>query len=132
MRGDGRGAGRAVRDDRTRGLRRRDAEPRPACEVARYPPDNADRRVAVASYLLAGGHFHRRAQRCGADRPRTEPLLDPGEPDPRWVDLVLDRFAEATAPDPAHASVNPTDRDAGSACTSSTVTSSPSGSAAAR
>lgn len=74
-------------------------EPRLACEVARTRLENADRRVAVVSYLLAGGYFHRRASACGADI-TTEPLLDPGEPDPRWVDLVLDRLAEASAPDP--------------------------------
>lgn len=75
-------------------------DPRLACEVARTRVQHPDRRVAVASYLLAAGHFQRRVRACGADV-ITGPLLDPGEPDPRWVELVLDRFAEASsgAPD---------------------------------
>lgn len=48
------------------------------------------RRVAVAAYLLAPGHFSDRLGRVGAEVV-TAPLL----PDPRPVDLVLARYDEA-------------------------------------
>ncbi len=46
--------------------------------------------VAVASYLLAPGHFQRTLGRCGADVV-TDPLL----PDDRIVDVVLARYRGA-------------------------------------
>jgi sirohydrochlorin ferrochelatase len=66
--------------------------PRLADEVARLRDQRPGRRVAVASYLLATGHFHRKVYAAGADVV-TDPLLDEGEPDPRLVDLVLARYA---------------------------------------
>lgn len=53
------------------------------------------RRVVVASHLLAPGHFHDAIARAGADL-ATAPLLDGRAPDARLVDLVLERYAEAT------------------------------------
>lgn len=52
-------------------------------------------RVVVATYLLAPGHFADLLHRCGADVV-TAPLLDAGPPDPRLVQLVVDRY-ESTA-----------------------------------
>lgn len=49
------------------------------------------RRVVVASYLLATGHFHRRLLDSGADAV-TAPLVDGASVDPRLVGLVLDRY----------------------------------------
>ncbi len=66
--------------------------PRIADEVARLRDERPGCRVAVASYLLATGHFHRRVLAAGADLV-TAPLLDAGDPDPRLVDLVLARYA---------------------------------------
>ncbi|GAB3595772.1 hypothetical protein GCM10027446_21560 [Angustibacter peucedani] len=51
-------------------------------------------RVAVAAYLLAPGHFHTRLQRAGADVV-AQPLLGAGRPDPRLVEVVLDRYDAA-------------------------------------
>ena len=51
------------------------------------------RGVVVASYLLATGHFHWRILAAGADLV-TAPLLDGGEPDPRLVELVRERFVD--------------------------------------
>jgi sirohydrochlorin ferrochelatase len=70
-------------------------EPRIADEVARIRTHMPDQRVALVSYLLATGHFHRKVQDAGADLV-TAPLLGRGEPDMRLVDLVLDRCASAT------------------------------------
>lgn len=56
------------------------------------------RRVAVASHLLAPGHFHDAIGRSGADVV-TAPLLDGGRPDRRLVSLVLERYAEALGHD---------------------------------
>lgn len=50
------------------------------------------RRVAIASYVLAPGHFHDRLQGVGADVV-TAPLL----PDERIVELVLSRYDAACA-----------------------------------
>ncbi|MGH3474802.1 MAG: sirohydrochlorin chelatase [Aeromicrobium sp.] len=50
------------------------------------------RRVVVATYLLAPGHFADLLHRCGADVVVTAPLLDSGPPDPRLVQLVVDRY----------------------------------------
>jgi sirohydrochlorin ferrochelatase len=66
--------------------------PRVGAEVARLR--EREPRVAVASYLLATGHFHRRVLQAGADAV-TAPLLDAGDPDPRLVALVLDRYRGA-------------------------------------
>ena len=63
-----------------------------ADEVARLR-SLTSRRVVVASYLLATGHFHRRILAAGADLV-TAPLLDGGEPDPRVVELVRERFLD--------------------------------------
>ena len=63
-----------------------------ADEVARLR-SLTSRRVVVASYLLATGHFHRRVLAAGADLV-TAPLLDGGEPDPRLVELVRERFVD--------------------------------------
>jgi sirohydrochlorin ferrochelatase len=68
--------------------------PRIGEEVARLRDREPARRVAVASYLLATGHFHRRVLSAGADAV-TAPLLDADEPDPRLVGLVLDRYLAA-------------------------------------
>jgi sirohydrochlorin ferrochelatase len=55
------------------------------------------RRVAVASYLLAPGHFHGLLQDAGADVV-TGPLLEAeAAPDPRLVELVLSRYDAATS-----------------------------------
>jgi sirohydrochlorin ferrochelatase len=66
--------------------------PRVGEEVARLR--RREPRVAVASYLLATGHFHRRVLAAGADAV-TAPLLDADDPDPRLVALVLDRYRGA-------------------------------------
>lgn len=64
-----------------------------AAEVARLRSVTSGR-VVVASYLLATGHFHRRILDAGADLV-TAPLLGEGSPDPRLVELVLERFEAA-------------------------------------
>lgn len=64
------------------------AQPRVESAVAELIA--ARRRVAVASYLLAPGHFHRRLQATGADVV-TAPLL----PHPAMAALVLHRYDEA-------------------------------------
>ena len=50
-------------------------------------------RIVAASYLLAPGHFQNRVLRCGADAV-TAPLLDSETPDPRMVDLVVQRYQD--------------------------------------
>jgi sirohydrochlorin ferrochelatase len=64
-----------------------------AAEVSRLRSVTSGR-VVVASYLLATGHFHRRILDAGADLV-TAPLLGEGSPDPRLVELVLERFEAA-------------------------------------
>lgn len=49
------------------------------------------RRVVVATYLLAPGHFADLVPRCGADVV-TGPLLEAGTPDPRLVQVVVERY----------------------------------------
>ena len=49
------------------------------------------RRVLVASYLVAPGHFHDALKNVGADLV-TAPLLDARAPDGRLVDLVVQRY----------------------------------------
>ena len=68
--------------------------PRVPDEVARLRCDGTGRRVAVVSYLLASGHFHRRLAAAGADVV-TQPLLTASEPDPRLLDLLLSRYEQA-------------------------------------
>jgi sirohydrochlorin ferrochelatase len=66
--------------------------PRVADEVARLRAERPRRRIVLASYLLATGHFHRRLLAAGADVV-TAPLLDALRVDERLVDVVLDRHA---------------------------------------
>ena len=49
------------------------------------------RRVVIATYLLAPGHFADLLLSSDADAV-TAPLLDAGPPDPRLVQLVVDRY----------------------------------------
>jgi sirohydrochlorin ferrochelatase len=67
------------------------AEPRVESAVAELR--TAGRRVAVASYLLAPGHFHHRLRATGADVVAA-PLL----PHPSITALVLRRYDEALSP----------------------------------
>lgn len=53
------------------------------------------RRVVIASYLLAPGHFHGRLLRASADLVSDPLLRDAGAPDPRLVRVVLDRYDSA-------------------------------------
>jgi hypothetical protein len=53
------------------------------------------RRVVVASYVLTPGPAHEKLRQSGADV-ITAPLLDGATPDPRLVQLVLERFRQAT------------------------------------
>lgn len=54
------------------------------------------RRIALASYLLADGHFQDMLLAAAAGV-RARPLLDGGEPDARLVELVVDRYRAAVA-----------------------------------
>ncbi len=54
------------------------------------------RRVVVATYLLAPGHFADLLHGCAAGVV-TAPLLDDGPPDRRLVQLVVDRYEQAAA-----------------------------------
>lgn len=65
--------------------------------VAEARRKHAGRRVVVGAYLLAPGHFHDRLLDCGADVVSAPLLLEGSEPDPRLVDLVLDRYDQAAA-----------------------------------
>jgi sirohydrochlorin ferrochelatase len=53
-------------------------------------------RIVVSTYLLAPGHFAKVLGKCGADVV-TAPLLSSGPPDPRLVQLVVDRFQHSAA-----------------------------------
>jgi sirohydrochlorin ferrochelatase len=53
-------------------------------------------RVVIATYLLAPGYFADIVNDCEADAV-TAPLLDGGPPDPRLVQLVVDRYREAAS-----------------------------------
>jgi sirohydrochlorin ferrochelatase len=64
--------------------------------VADVRAQNADRRVVVSSLLMAPGFFHDRVARCDVDVV-SRPLLDADPADPRLVDLVVDRYATASA-----------------------------------
>ena len=59
-------------------------------DVVAEATEAADR-VVVATYLLAPGHFADLLLHTGADAV-TAPLLDGGPPDPRLVQLVVDRY----------------------------------------
>ncbi|CAN5402228.1 hypothetical protein BH09ACT10_BH09ACT10_07090 [soil metagenome] len=59
----------------------------------------AGRRVAIASYLMAPGFFFNKLNRVGADVV-AQPLLGSGVPDARLVDIVLDRYEEASRATP--------------------------------
>jgi sirohydrochlorin ferrochelatase len=76
------------------------AEPRlpEAVAAARAQAEAADGgRVVVANYLLAPGYFDDLARAAGADV-TAQPLLVPDEPaPPEVVDVVLDRYAAASA-----------------------------------
>ncbi|GAA4348755.1 sirohydrochlorin chelatase [Angustibacter luteus] len=61
-----------------------------AVETARR--EHPGRRVVVAAYLLAPGHFHRRLGDVGADVLTAALLSAAGPPDPRLVEIVLDRY----------------------------------------
>ncbi|QNN52008.1 sirohydrochlorin chelatase [Nocardioides mesophilus] len=72
--------------------------PRVTEAVARLREREPDRRVVLASYLLAAGFFQRRLHQAGADLV-TAPLLETGlPPDPRLVDLVVERYRQARDP----------------------------------
>jgi sirohydrochlorin ferrochelatase len=53
-------------------------------------------RIVAASYLLTPGHFHDRVLACRADDV-TDPLLDEHAPDPRLVELVIDRYLHSVS-----------------------------------
>lgn len=69
-----------------------------AVAAARSAGDASGRhRVVLANYLLAPGYFDDLARRAGADV-IARPLLVPDEPAPaELVDIVLDRYAAASA-----------------------------------
>ena len=68
------------------------AEPRLEQAVERARTESPDRRVVIASYLLAPGYFQSLVHRAGGDV-ATDPLLIDGQAPP-WelVDVVIDRF----------------------------------------
>jgi sirohydrochlorin ferrochelatase len=70
------------------------AEPRlgPAVLAAR----TGGRAVAVANYLLAPGYFHDLAVRLADGSPVARPLLDDDEPAASLVEIVIDRYRDAT------------------------------------
>lgn len=55
---------------------------------------HAGERIALASYLLAAGHFDDMVIAAAAEV-KTRPLLPDTTPDPRIVDVVVERYAEA-------------------------------------
>ncbi|KRC60535.1 cobalamin biosynthesis protein CbiX [Agromyces sp. Root81] len=79
------------------------AEPRLADAIAQVRAAGGTRRVVAASYLLAPGYFQDLAAAAGADLV-TEPLLTPDDAPNELVEVVLDRFAEATTEAAAEAS----------------------------
>lgn len=64
-------------------------------DVALADARRTGRRAVAATFLLAPGFFHDRLLASAADLV-TSPLLDGAVPDPRLVDIVLDRVAEAS------------------------------------
>ena len=88
----GRGAGRPARGPghgRATAPPPRPRWPRPS-RTARH--EHPARRVVVAAYLLAPGHFHGRLGEVGADVVTAALLSAAGPPDPRLVEIVLDRY----------------------------------------
>ncbi|MGN6299703.1 MAG: sirohydrochlorin chelatase [Angustibacter sp.] len=73
------------------------ASPSVADAVAAARRDHPGERVVVAAYLLAPGVFHERLLGCGADAVTAPLLLPDAPPDPRLVDVVLDRYDTAAA-----------------------------------
>lgn len=72
-------------------------QPRVPEAVARLREREPGRRVVLASYLLADGFFQGRLHRAGADLV-TDPLVRTGvPPDPRLVELVVDRYRAGAA-----------------------------------
>ena len=70
-------------------------DPEDALEQTR--PGQRGRRVVVAAYLLATGHFHGRLLQAGADLV-TDPLVTAPAVDARLVRLVLQRAASSAPP----------------------------------
>ncbi|MGN6612478.1 MAG: sirohydrochlorin chelatase [Angustibacter sp.] len=68
------------------------ASPSVADAVAAARREHLGRRVVVAAYLLAPGFFHERLLGCGADVVTAPLLLADVPPDPRLVEIVLDRY----------------------------------------
>lgn len=64
--------------------------------VADARAGGCDRRVVVSSLLMAPGFFHDRIARADVDVV-ARPLLDDGPVDPRLVDVVVQRYADAVA-----------------------------------
>ena len=73
------------------------ASPSVADAVAAAHLDHPRSRVVVAAYLLAPGFFHERLLGCGADVVTAPLLLPDAAPDPRVVEVVLDRYDTAAA-----------------------------------
>lgn len=65
--------------------------------VAAARREHPERRVVVAAYLLAPGFFHDRLLACGADVVTAPLLLPDAAPDPRLLDVVLERYDTAAA-----------------------------------
>lgn len=70
------------------------ADPRLDVAVARAGTDAQC--VVVANYLLAPGYFHDLAVRLAGGAPVARPLLDDDEPAAALVDLVIDRYRDAS------------------------------------
>lgn len=74
-------------------------------DVALAKARDTGRRTVATTFLLAPGFFHDRVVASAAEVV-TSPLLDGAVPDPRLVDIVLDRMGEASRERPV-ASVRP-------------------------
>ncbi|WP_200941978.1 sirohydrochlorin chelatase [Angustibacter sp. Root456] len=73
------------------------ASPSVTQAVSAARAEHPGRRVVVAAYLLAPGFFHERLLGCGADVVAAPLLLAGAAPDPRLVEVVLDRYDAAVA-----------------------------------
>ncbi len=71
------------------------ASPSVADAVSAARRDHPGQRVVVAAYLLAPGFFHERLLGCGADAVTAPLLLPDTPPDPRLVEVVLERYDTA-------------------------------------
>jgi sirohydrochlorin ferrochelatase len=69
----------------------------PRLHVAVAEAATRSERVVVADYLLAPGYFHDLAVREAAGAPVAPPLLGDDEPPATLVELVIDRYREASA-----------------------------------